>query len=577
MQATPQKIYRLKSLASLFLVMIPLSRLSWVMYWSDSEMWAVTIARGLFTQFKESAFELKFLFYFPLYLSFEAAQLLELWPMQTARALFFLVACLIVILVFQISRLGHKSKSQLPFLTILTMGSSALFLERIYNVRSDILVSCLILFSLYLVRKAEDTDSLAKPSWRAFTPAVLALFVSLNALFFLPFLILAIPWPSWKEILRESKTKYFLFALGLLALTGLTTSFRLSFDFFTQSLSEAGTAISYFDPKRFEHVFRWAQKDPHLVLLIVAKIIYDLWDYLKTSSMPASPSKLRAIGYWALALIVLHPNRLPFFLVSLLPFLLLWAFELPRFYRYLEAKFEVHPLPPRMLFLIALCAFVSRSSLHGETLMRTHNNEEQIKTMSLLDSLIPRDTHLRIWDPVGILPFHKTFLWYLGPGQVQENEKVAEFFKRIKPEILFETQRFAWVRHLVSEELLEYMPVAKGVYLRNASVPLREASSLNRNQVFSAIQNSFGNLVTRDWAFELMAEDGQGKTRSIEYRDIEGNRARVPALLRLDQLLYIEALQFEEGSEQLKILPTPTASWLEISPLPLLFRFDAAL
>lgn len=548
-------------------------------YWSDSEIWAATVARDLFSRYGTYAFSLKPLFYLPLWLSFNASELLGTWPMYFARGLFALNSFAMSWLCFSIMRRWQTQKQDwLPWVGIVLFLSANLTLERIFRVRSDLMAVTMILLSVYLCLRI-PTGSPFRKKLLTLIPAVLSLFVTLNASFFLLFLA-----PQFVSLFHLNSSNIALkrkdLLLGACVLVVLVTgvlllNFEKSYDFVTQSLEAKSYGIAYFDLKRFEHVFRWMNKDPFFFFCIFAKLVHDVICLRKKRPLNSIRSWF---GAWALILILIHPNRLPFFLAAVSPFLVIWITDLPlaQYFEKLSERFK------RIVYiLMMMLAGVSSLSAfrHSQWLTQTHSNYRQLQAMLHLSHVIPKSDQLLIYDPVGILPYHSSYLWYLGPGQQQENRWILDLIGMFEPDILLISQRFDWF--FVEGDSLSnrYTLIGRDAFLKKLNISLenQDPSEITSEVILDKLDKEFAGFVTENWILKLSAFSLAEELMDIEILTAEGKLIPLPTKITKKELSGFKRVIAPKTAKRLEISLVPPSDVFNSWNLYQLFRFDAEL
>ncbi len=124
--------------AGLTLIAIVLSVTSGFMaFWTDSEMWPVSATKYLFSTRPEYYFGTKPLFHFGLYLVQAFSQILEVHPMDVARAIMVFNSLGIILAVFLIMK--HLAGPERAVLAVALLVALPVFIKRGGEVRSDLL------------------------------------------------------------------------------------------------------------------------------------------------------------------------------------------------------------------------------------------------------------------------------------------------------------------------------------------------------------------------------------------------------------------------------------------------------
>lgn len=543
-------------------------------YWSDSEIWASTVSREVPNWAFGFGLELKPLYYVFMYPGFALAKSLHLWPMQVHRIFFFGVAIFTAVLIF----LNLKNRTHyfglnrlapfIPFVGALLLMSSSLYLAQAYRVRSDILASTLYLVSIYLLTSKTKATTFLFVGLLTLAAAA----VTLNSLIFLPVLLLSV---SWKNI---KIPKWVMVTCGLIALI-LTTTFHRgliqSVYFFIESFSEKNAGLSYFDLRRLEHIKRWLISDLHIFALFFIKIAHDV--HCLRKNIQAEALRSGVWGYYLLLILAVHPNRLPFFLMALGPFLLIWALTLPALYDKLQEKLTVRQLQGALGAFVLMC--IAHSAFHSSRFFKRSHNYDQRLALEFLSKRIPAHSNLLILDPIGILPYHNSLLWYLGPGQSESNDYTARRFHEVQPDIVLGVQRLDYIWQKIKKDIENlYHDVGYQIYFKKRVIDNINSHSIFVERIYERLFNDYGPILNREWIVSLTAT-AHGEKIPLLGQLYDESRIDFPKAMEFPDLLPFKKVRSSsnEKIDKIYISVSPAPPFSEVPHLPSLFQFDPTL
>lgn len=523
--------------------------ISYHCFWADSEMWATVIVREILgAQRADYAFGMKPLFNLVLLVNYKIAESLGVHPMVVGRWIFALNAVWVAYLVMRIVELFSGARLWALFVVMLFV-SSQLFLERGFRVRSDLLMSSFNLMALWLLLEVERAQIQKK--WHksillaAFVLQLLALGMTPKSVYFL---LASLPMYIYL-LVRDHQLQAKEFAkwtlkvgLGVLVIIGggllLIPAWRegvfLSGRFFIKSFGVTDTGFSYWHLRRFVHVWTWFVKDYIWVIFLFVKVstlgwlllvglqrrLFSIrftanvgmcsWNYLQKNYF---------LGWrweWYFGVIFLafavHPDRLPFFIVSLTPFFLIWTFS----YSFLAQSFSNLMTQRRsfmVLVVILLVALWWRGLEKMADIRWLHSNSEQRDFSDQAEKYLKRFSPLKIYDPVGIVPFVDSFKWYLGPGQVDLNRQIIDFIETQKVDVIFKTQRLLWFPSRLNEILdTQYWDMGQGVYFRIFRIELATGQrEITEAEIWQAAQAFFAESWNdrSQGAIRILSKTGQ--------------------------------------------------------------------
>ncbi len=576
----------LPGLSVLFLS-LTLVAVSWVCFFADSEMWPSIVSRDFFVQKESFSVGMKLVFHLLLYLNSVFASFFDFHPIYSARVLFALLALASMSLVAKI--VFNQTKSiHLALLAVLFLGSSGIFIDRAYRVRSDHLASffCLLALFYFLYRPQLPRRGVLVVGvlfLLAFfsTPKATLLILSLS-----PFWL-----PAFKSFfqnrdqMRIPKKVLIPLVLALICIAGFfgvfVDLFRASL-FFANSFGEKETLIPYWSSVRFVHVIGFFRKDPHFILGILATVVSGIF---LSRSLGGVYKKLSLMSLLLVIVLAIYPDRMPFLIASFLPFWTVAIFGNPVLVRGVQGL-QSWRLGPFLLGLVSVL-LVGKSVNRAHFIWNQHNNFEQKKAIESLNLFFKQSPGLKIYDPVGILYGLATYTWYLGPGQGAANRWALEQVKIHKVDVILRTQRLDWFGSDLKTLLAaSYSEIAPDLWARFARLDIRKLPRLaDRKSVDQEISAELGSArFGPGRALYLRVLDGAGQDISSRAEIIFKDSTRP---LRLDQIpvmglshsdyYRIESIQLPLVASDLIVSDFKFVDLGLRAPLSFLFRFDSEL
>lgn len=536
-------------------------------FWSDSEMWAVTVAKFLFeSQPHQYDFSVKPLFNALNWLLFQIAFLFQIFPMYVGRAAAAFVTVFSIWSVYKIS-LAIAKDSRWAFLAVIFLVSSQIFLKQGARARSDLYAAALVLWAVYLILKKTSLD-------RRVSLLLLGLFLASisftpKALYFWLF-PLPLLWPALQ--LRKYAWQ-FAAAGAAMGLVLMASGGVHLWKYFLGTFTAEGFGYGYFDAIRFVYLLRLLPTDPQIFLGLGICL------YRALTPKGRSPQELaltRGAVLLAIALF-LHPEKLPFFIYSCVPFFTVAIFasraSALKFCGWLDQQKLVR------IGVVALVTVLWARSLSDYMALREYaNNIDQVEAMNVLQDHFRDQRHLTIYDPVGIMPFFDGRLWYLGPGNREEHQVTLEVLSRYLPDVILYAQRLQWLEPQVYEFIkLNYLDWGKGVFVRRLKlVAPQKDPTLAASAVVQQIQQAKPQLQDSDFVYFLPAVNP----------DFEGQvllKSRGSDVLSPLRKITLGDLRRADRVVLLSQFPSVSISWMGamVRGLPKhiidLFRFDSEI
>ena len=492
----------LHSMAALLLVCFAL--LSYYCYWSDSEIWGITLARqfGEIDSYNVSVF-FKLPFYGMLRLLYEIpgknAALLD-----SARLLFCCIGIANAALAWRLALNLSGSRVAASLAFVLLLGNT-IYVNQGFRVRSDILAAFWHLVTMNLLvglrRQAPSAGG-----WRGtltlFALNTMMLAATPKAIYFtLSQLVFAFVWGRGAE--PETRRNYYR-SVGLAFLSPVVAGilFLVVSRIFSLQGGSNRIFVGYwtawvyfrdalsvwepfnFDSERLYFVKRFVERNPDLILLFAGAIFLAPLSAAARARRGSPAAALAAYGVMLLAAASTYNDFLPFFLASLLPVLCVSAaLALHEFAGSPEQEDEeAHAADPLLARLRRASAVVIAiaAALKGIAFcavnLNGNNNFGQRAAIKVLEEIRRNYPRAEVYDVIGTMPRSNRIYKFVGPGQAYSNGLVMEFLESRKPEVIPFIRKLGLLEPRISALLeTEYADLGYGIYGRAAVLDLANA------------------------------------------------------------------------------------------------------
>lgn len=443
--------------------------LSQKVHWSDSEIWAV----GLAKVFIEAPLNPS-LVYKPLFnLSLQVPYLLTSDNTQLVPYARYLFAFLGLSTLFLTVVIAKKIFSDTVALwTLLVFGGCTLFISQGYKIRSDLLAALLqmgnILFFLHLADRTPPGASLKKTdvfitwilsfSLMLVTPKAIYLYI-INGIFIYTYLR-AQPY-KWKAnyLRRCLFGPVAIFSIVILA---NLDNFLSALSFFSASFNVSSYRPAYWQMESFRFVIDLFKKNPTLIALT----LWGAWSW-KSWRHDRAFFSVSLAATVSIFFILVHNDRLPFFILSLLCFpMLYWSAALSR----CRSSF----------FKMALILFTTFNAYNYLQEIRTAaNNEAQIQALNKLDTYMAGLNYPSSYDGLALLPHNTSRYLFPAPEYSGNKSEVILLMRDPKLQIVFFSNRMTPYLQEVYQTLEDqyFIQIGNGIFAR--SFAMRSTHQLN--------------------------------------------------------------------------------------------------
>ena len=439
--------------------------------------------------------------------------------MSVPRLVFSLVSLAIVFLTYRVALLSCGSRLKSLFCTLLLISTS-IYLQRSFRIRSDILVTLIYLINFYLQYRL--TGKWLKLSL-GFLLGIVALGVTPKSILlfiaFLPFLfrdvsLLTILNREWKKTLVVIPLIFLLF-YG----SDYWVSITKSFTYFMNTFGTEEVGARYWTRIRFHYILKLFLENIHLCLLFVSSLTYSLI-YIK------KPDRLSWFFIILGVCFFFYPNRHPFYIASLLPFLCLYLARS----RLLGVIFS---FPKQWLLHKVLVLSTLFLVFHGFRyiihIFNYNTNHLQLVTSQEVEKYL---SHLpsgyKIYDPVGVAPNFDSFNWFVGPGE--KNKYIVNRIEETGIHIILYTHKLFFLEPELSQMLKRnFISIAPGVFTRSIGFNTDEEmfnNGLSRKRVRDLLSHRYKDFY-RDENVYMAGYSLRGTLVELQFK-IGEDRVKIP-------------------------------------------------
>lgn len=430
-------------------------------FFSDSEIWLLTLSQNVFQVNELTSIYYKWLFHFFTYIFSHFAPdefAVYVWARYGWASISIISAfiiCLTMAKAFQIKKF--------IFPTLIIIVTSSLFYNQGFRIRADMLTLFFHSITIYyltinrpkvigridVILLSFLTICLLSTTPKAiyFWACQLALGLSLN------FIKEQKYNPTYLKLLFISHLFPIVAGAFIIILNAILPFFELNLayiiataiNFFLKTYDTKLANPDYFSLTSFYYVinFVW-QNILHALIIYFFLLITTISVLTKPRLFFREFTTIKAFQLYSIALLLsalLHNHKLPFFLAVCLTPILAYSFFF--LYHYLQ-KFPayIHGTIPLICCLYA----VQISSSHMSLNLRGNNNFEQKTAIHRLGEFVEDSPQVRIYDVIGILPRKTEIFAFTGPSEVSRKFSTMEKIIAQKPNMIIMTHKTNFLR-----------------------------------------------------------------------------------------------------------------------------------
>ena len=474
---------RLKGVCENFILLVALGliglfiHLGWICYVADSEIWSVTLANHFVEEIQHYWMLTRPLFYFLLHLvqlPFDASVELIL----VSRVLFIINGLLIVGLTFRVAR-RFTGEATLGILAVVLLLSHTGFLNQGFRIRSDLLAATVGLWALdVIIAKRSAPRVLGQLSLLLLATPKAALYI-IAYLAFLPQGTLA---RLRQKLARRpyQKMSVAVAAAGLAGLGLLWPVYDDNWNYFLNSFRGEPGMPPYFSESSFQFLSRWIERNPIFTGLFFLRIgTYLMRQRRKAFASDEQQWWHERFFYFTMAnlsVMILAPEKVPFFLASFLPVFSMFAALFVDDLSALPSLWAVRSAYWRRLGMAALIGLVTAVWIHGMLFYRENaefnNNSPQKQAIESLEEYLRDYPEASVYDIIGIRPRRATLRLFAGPNQFRFNRLTARRIGELQPDFILYVSKATFLEPELSALLASaYFNFGQGVFAKAISFP----------------------------------------------------------------------------------------------------------
>lgn len=399
--------------------------LAFQVFFANSEIWSVNLGYNFWKELASPWVISRTAFYLPL-------NLVQLWTTDPIFNLYFSRALMLVwtgFLVYQMMRLAQEFfkdsaehfRWSFTFALVL-LFSHTTYLNQGFRIRSDFVSAALALWSVrYFLFSKRPT--IAKDFLFFFLPL---LATPKAVIYLLSFLV----FKPWQRVWDQARTRLiFLGVSGILSVVFLTLYFD-SFLFFERALFQQLGSPDYFSHKAFHHIFKSITMNP-LFYALFAYGFYSVANRFKPQTFQKSGwNKYEVFCMLLTFLLLVLPEKVPFFIASLIPFWVLWMQS------FILKWFE--DFPPKKIFVgFAVLFFLIFQSLQWtvENFMK-NSNRDQVHDFRILADYMVANQIENYFDGVGFFPARDRYRVFAGPNSLESMATAEQILIDTAPDFM---------------------------------------------------------------------------------------------------------------------------------------------
>lgn len=464
--------------------------------WADSEIWAISIARTVDFNAWDYGVSYKPLFYALLKILY-APNWDNVSIFNGARVLFALIGLGTLWATWRVGTLlGLSREARLLAIGILALNS--FYVERGFRIRSDLLATFLQLVILGVCIGWIHNSRWQMAKYRIWGGLfhIPLLFITPKAIYqlFINFCLLINLEKVSKRVSRLRAA--IIIAIPFFALLLLAT-FRFdqvwsAFTYFVRSFQENPSHPAYFSPQAFNYYGRFLIENPFITAALAWVVLAPLWRRFAHSAPSTSSSSgahsatttltsqqtatqvnmaMARAALVAGLFLLLHNDRLPFFLVAMLPLISL------QMGRVLADSF---PRPqPQYLFLVGLAV---STIWHARTVWREQNNRLQGEAIHAMSRYLAQYPGIRYYDGTAVLPRENQIYLNIEYTQYGNQSSVMNLLHDQEPDLFFFGNRmhyyFGEIMYFLDHQ--DYIRIGPGIFAKAKVTYIEDPSKLSK-------------------------------------------------------------------------------------------------
>lgn len=519
-------------------------------YFADSEIWSVNLGYHFAEEFKHYWVFTRTVFYSLIYISTAFTEKSE-WIFFAARLLMCINLFVQLYLVQRILDVLFKNRL-LNWVSTLILLTNTFVLTQGYRVRSDLIAATFVLWTLLMILTSPHRQRfviigtclilLSTPKFIFVLPAVLILYFGVesnNKNWRYPFILLGLGVAAYLGAM--------IFRLG--ALSDLVMDMN---SYVVRAVEGGAGGAAYFSIKAFTYIGKFCRENVLFVGLLSLPLLLST---RKKFWLQKENRIWMGVHAFTILVIVLMPDRVPFFISSFLPLLTCSSLIL------IWNNLRHYNLKPEWLGVLLIWVGVSLflSVQKGISSGQNNSNETQMAAIKSVDAYLTAYPDLTYYDVIGIVPRKSTLRHFAGPHQEETNKMVSKIIMHERPDLILKVAKF-WFFDIEMSNFLaaNYIDIGNGFYLKSFPGPTEAKGAALLKSL--AHKESFANV-------SPLFEKYKGTELIFKTRD-KNNNSR----LYLGVSSYSQ--EKNENIQVVSITPFPYPETMPQRNLTELFRFD---
>ncbi len=475
---------------------------------SDSEIWSVTLSRLLFEgATQEAALYYKPVFHFVINMVDGFTETNVEYFIFT-RFLFAIIGCGTLFLTYKIAYQVSRSRTSAATATLLLLFST-LFMVRGYRIRSDLLAIFCHLFVVYrllTLYRRPHKRYLDRISLFVVT-ALMFLTTPKSLYFYISQLILGFSIVQYqigetrKHIFKTvivSQVGFISLGLGVpfiveflsYLIPGIPSAsliYYKAFDFFAASFNPNYGSPEYFSKTAFSYIILFVLRNIATATLIYLGFFFLLLKLVFKKKSIKPNSQKQAFGYYAAFIflfLIIHNDRLPFFVASMLPpLIILGTLAINDISKICSSFIKKAPTKSYFAFrftlsIVFIFLAASQSIEYVRNFALQNRSVKQTIAMKYMENYFTQTNNPSYYDVIGTLPKRNTVYAFAGPGEIKNIRTVKTTLNKQDPKVIMYSNKMYLIEPFLTDRLIEYRaPVGFGIF----APTVRYEKELNNN------------------------------------------------------------------------------------------------
>lgn len=448
--------------AASFLLLIAFAYLSYVTHWADSELWTISVARQFGSGRLDAGSQYKILFEALIHQIYRF-DLSDEATVDMARFLFMLNGLALVALTAILARKLLPTKGMAIYAVFLLITCS-FFLSQGFRVRSDLLAAAFQLSGLWAYLNFKSTNS-RRWLWAAMGTAfhVAAFLATPKAVYHLALNAVFIYQDRGFQRIGRARWVWIVAALAAVVtcaavIAANSDSFKYALKFFVQSFFTDSSRPGYFSSDAVFYLVRFVNENLTFAVAIAFLIVATARAHKKHEVPPVAYSACLALVF-----IFLHNDRLPFFILSLLPLVAIACVGavLPAL-QWVSNQFgaAARGILLAMIFLTA--------TTYARRVRSFDSNADQRVAMKVVREYLEKYPGTKYFDATAALPRTTQIMYHIEVSGHDSWGTLMRILPEENPEVIFFGNRFFYHFDNITVYLARagYVHAGGGTYVR---------------------------------------------------------------------------------------------------------------